>query len=199
MRRSPSTRDPIFREEGPAEEYARKHGMMAEGLGREYARKLRALGFHKGRVIDVGCGFGATNIVLGQAFPESEVVGIDLSGPLLRLAEQRAEAAGLGERVRFVKADVQQIPYDDDSFDVVINANMVHLVADPVRMLDEIERVLTPAGHLFIVDLRRSWLALVEKEMRAALTLPEAREMLSQSRLRAGVFSSSLIWWRFEA
>jgi Methylase involved in ubiquinone/menaquinone biosynthesis len=90
------------------------------------------------------------------------------------------------------------MPFDDNSFDVIINANMVHLVPEPVRMLDEIERVLAPTGHLFIVDLRRSWLGLVEQEMRSALTLPEARALLGQSRVRDGVFSSSLIWWRFE-
>lgn len=66
-------------------------------------------------------------------------------------------------------------------------------------MLDEIERVLAPTGHLFIIDLRRSWLGLVEREVRSALTLPEARTLFKQSKLRDGVFSSSLLWWRFEA
>ena len=199
LKRIPPTHDPIFDDDDFAEEYARRHQKMAEGLGREYARKLLARGFREGRILDAGCGFGATNILLAQAFPEAELVGIDLSDPLLRLAGLRAQEAGLTERVKFAKADVHQIPYDDNSFDVVISANMVHLVAEPVRMLDEIERVLSPSGHLFIVDLRRSWLGFVEKEMRSALTLPEARALVRQSQLRDGVFSSSLIWWRFEA
>lgn len=199
MRRSSTMEDPVFRDEGFAEAYARRHQKIAAGLGQEYAGKLQARGFRRGRIIDVGCGFGATNIVLAQAFPQAEVVGIDLSDPLLRLAERRAQEAGLAERVRFVKADAHQLPYDDSSFDVAINAYMVHLVADPVAMLDEIERVLAPAGHLFIVDLRRSWLALIEKEMRAALKPAEARQLLGRSRLREGVFSAGLIGWRFEA
>ena len=198
MKQSPLIHERVFAGDF-AEEYARRHQKMAEGLGREYARKLLARGFREGRILDAGCGFGATNILLAQAFPEAELVGIDLSDPLLRLAGLRAQEAGLTERVKFAKADVHQIPYDDNSFDVVISANMVHLVAEPVRMLDEIERVLSPSGHLFIVDLRRSWLGFVEKEMRSALTLPEARALVRQSQLRDGVFSSSLIWWRFEA
>jgi ubiquinone/menaquinone biosynthesis C-methylase UbiE len=90
------------------------------------------------------------------------------------------------------------MPYADDSFDVVLNLNMVHLVEDPVRMLNEIERVLIPNGFLFVVDLRRSWAGLIEREIRSALTLEEAKDLFSRSKLREGVFSRSFLWWRFE-
>jgi hypothetical protein len=60
------------------------------------------------------------------------------------------------------------------------------------------ERVLIPDGFLFIADLRRSWLGLIEKEIKSALTLEEARDVISQSELREGTFSSDLLWWRFE-
>jgi ubiquinone/menaquinone biosynthesis C-methylase UbiE len=171
---------------------------MAERFGHEYAGKLAARGFQTGRILDVGCGFGATNLVLAERFREAEFVGIDLSEPLLQLARETAKEAGLGPRVRFEHADVQQIPYDDDSFDVVLNANMVHLVDDPIRMLNEIERVLAPEGMLFIADLRRSWLGWVEREIRSALTVAEATELFSRSELRSGVFSQDLLWWRYE-
>lgn len=199
MKRAPLAHDRVFDDESYAESYAQGHRKMAEGFGREYAGKLVAAGFQEGRILDVGCGFGATNLVLGEAFPDSEITGIDLSEPLLRLARKNAEDAGHGERLVFEQADVHEIPYERDSFDVVTNANMVHLVDDPAKMLNEIERVLRPAGYLFIVDLRRSWLGLVEAEIKSALNTKEARELLSQSRLRAGKFSGSLLWWRFEA
>jgi ubiquinone/menaquinone biosynthesis C-methylase UbiE len=149
--------------------------------------------------MDVGCGFGAMNIVLAHRFADSEIVGIDLSDPLLRLANQSARAAGLDDRVRFEKADVHRIPYDDDSFDVAINTNMVHLVDDAAQMLDEIERILVPDGCLFIADVRRSWIGLLDKTFKSALTLDEARELFDRSSLRKGSFSASLLWWRFEA
>jgi ubiquinone/menaquinone biosynthesis C-methylase UbiE len=104
----------------------------------------------------------------------------------------------MGERVRFEKADVQEIPYPDDAFDVAINVNMVHLVGNPVGMLDEIERVLAPGGFLFIADLRRSWLGLFEGEIKSALALGEARDLFRRSRLRLGAFSWGLLWWRYE-
>jgi ubiquinone/menaquinone biosynthesis C-methylase UbiE len=171
---------------------------MAERFGHEYATKLSACGFETGCVLDVGCGFGATQLVLADRFDRAEFVGIDLSDPLLRLAREAAESAGVASRVRFEHADVQQIPYDRDAFDVVLNANLVHLVEDPVAMLNEIERVLAPGGLLFIADLRRSWLGWIEREIRSALTLAEAKELLGRSALRPGVFSKDLLWWRYE-
>ena len=198
MKRAPITHEVIFQDPEHAREYARKHRQMAERFGREYGAKLTARGFQQGRILDVGCGFGATNLILAEHFAESEIVGIDLSEPLLQLAREAAEAASLGPRVRFEHADVQQIPYEDDSFDVVINANIVHLVEDPVRMLNEIERVLAPEGWLFIADLRRSWLGWIEREIRSALTVAEARALFSQSELRPGAFSQDLLWWRYE-
>jgi ubiquinone/menaquinone biosynthesis C-methylase UbiE len=199
MKRSPLTHERVFDDETFAERYAERHRKMAEGFGHEYTEKLVSRGFHRGRIIDVGCGFGAMNIVLAHRFADSKVVGIDLSDPLLRLANQSARAAGLGDRVRFEKADVHQIPYDDGSFDAVISTNMVHLVDNPVQMLDEIERILAPDGCLFVADVRRSWVGLLDKTFKSALTLDEAREMVDQSNLREGSFSSSLLWWRFEA
>jgi ubiquinone/menaquinone biosynthesis C-methylase UbiE len=172
---------------------------MGEAFGREYAEKLASRGFLSGRIIDVGCGAGAMNIVLAHRFIDSEIVGIDLSDPLLRLADRAARAADLGDRVRFEKADVQEIPYDDDAFDVVITTNVVHLVDDPVQMLNEIERILAPNGCLFIADIRRSCLGLFDETFKSALTLDEARELVGRSTLREGSFSSSLVWWRDEA
>ena len=199
MKRSPLTHGRVFDDEAFAERYAERHQKMAEGFGREYAEKLVSRGFYEGRIIDVGCGFGAMNIVLAHRFIDSEIVGIDLSDPLLRLATQSAQAAGLGDRVRFEKADVHQIPYDDDSFDTVISINMVHLVDDPVQMLNEIERILSPDGCLFIADIRRSWIGLLDKTFKSALTLDEAEDLIDRSDVREGSFSSSLLWWRFEA
>ena len=198
MKRAPVTHKVIFTDELFAQEYAQRHKQMAERFGREYAAKLSARGFETGRVLDVGCGFGATNLFLASHFGGAEFVGIDLSDPLLQLAREAAKTAGLEARVRFEHADVQQIPYGDESFDVVLNANMVHLVDNPIQMLNEIERVLAPGGVLFIADLRRSWLGWIEREIRSALTVAEAKELFSRSELRPGAFSQDLLWWRYE-
>jgi ubiquinone/menaquinone biosynthesis C-methylase UbiE len=198
MKKSPLVHERVFAGEF-AEEYARKHQKIAEKFGREIAEKLAQRGFQAGRILDVGCGFGATVIVLAQALPRSEVVGIDLSEPLLELAGRSVRAAGLGERVVFEKVDVQQIPYDDDSFDAVLNLQMLHIVQDPVAMLNEMERVLAPAGALFMADIRRSWVGLLDKVFKTGLTVEEAGALVRRSGLREGAFSSGFLWWRFEA
>jgi methylase of polypeptide subunit release factors len=78
MKRSPLTHGRIFDDEPFAQRYAERHWKMVEKFGREYADKLVSRGFQKGRIIDVGCGFGAMNIVLAHRFVDSEIVGIDL-------------------------------------------------------------------------------------------------------------------------
>jgi len=182
-----------------ASEYARKHAGIAERFGREIAQKLARRGFQPRRILDAGCGFGTTAIVLAGALPESEVVGIDLSDPLLALARQAACDAGLSERVSFQKADVQMIPYDDNSFDAVVSVQMLHIVEDPVALLSQNERVLAPDGALFIADIRRSWVGLIDKVFKSGLTVKEARALVRRSGLRQGAFSSDLLWWRYEA
>ena len=199
MKRAPLTHDGVFADPAFARHYARKHSRMGERLGMDYAKKLVGSGFSGGRIVDVGCGPGATALVLARAFPDAEVLGIDLSKPLLDLARETAGGADLEGRVQFERADVQAMPLEEDAFDLVINANMVHLVDDPVAMLNEIERVLKPAGHLLISDLKRSWMAVFEREIRSALTVDEARALFSQSNLREGQFRSGMIWWHFEA
>lgn len=198
MNRSPLIHERIFAS-GFADDYARKHGKIAEKFGREIVGKLVQRGFQAGRILDAGCGFGATAIALAQAFPRSGVVGIDLSEPLLGLAVQAAQAAGLGRRTAFEKADVQKIPHDDNSFDLVVNLQMLHIVEDPIAMLDEMERVLAPHGILFMADIRRSWVGLFDKVFRAALTVEEAGALVRQSTLREGLFSRDPLWWRYEA
>ena len=199
MKRKPVSHERVFSSKDYAENYAKQHWKMAEKFGQDYGQKLAAQKFSGGKIIDVGCGFGATNLALAQRFPDSEILGIDLSEPLLDIAVEAAKEANLSGRVRFEPADVQQIPYPENTFDVAININMLHLVDDPIRMLNEIERVLVPGGYLFISDLRRSLLGYVEDEIRSALTIPEAKSLFEESELRQGNFRWGLLWWNFEA
>jgi ubiquinone/menaquinone biosynthesis C-methylase UbiE len=198
MKQSPLIHDRVFSGDF-AEEYARKHRKIAERFGHKFAETLAVRGFETGRILDVGCGFGATAIVLAQRVPRSEVVGIDLSEPLLDLATQAAQSNGMGERVTFEKADVQEIPYDDNSFAAVLNLQMLHIVEDPIAMLDEMERVLLPDGILLMADIRRSWVGLLDKVFKSGLTVEEATALVRRSNLRQGTFSSDLLWWQYEA
>jgi ubiquinone/menaquinone biosynthesis C-methylase UbiE len=198
MDREPISHGGVFNNEAFAQEYARKHWKMAIGFGKTYGRRLKRKGFVPRRVLDAGCGFGATNLTLAAQYPDTEFVGIDLSEPLLKMARELAKERGVADRVHFEKADVLEIPFEAGVFDVVLNLNMVHLVEDPRKMLDENERVLAADGILFLADLRRSFLGVLETEIRSALSSAEALNLIRDSNLRAGTFSSGLIWWRYE-
>jgi ubiquinone/menaquinone biosynthesis C-methylase UbiE len=198
MKREPLSHERVFSDEVYAEDYARGHWRMAEKFGLEYTKKLNTQGFEGGRILDVGCGFGATNLVLAKEFVSSEITGIDLSEPLLEVARAKANESNFGSRVRFEKADVHEIPFEDNSFEVVLNVNMVHLVEHPIQMLNEIERVLIPQGFLYIADLRRSWLGLLEVEIKSGLSVAEAKKLFASSDLRLGRFSWGLLWWKYE-
>lgn len=191
--------DNLFSDPDFARRYAAKQQKMAEKFGVEYTGKLKARKFDAGRVLDVGCGPGTTLLVLARNFPEADCTGIDTSEPLLELARQTAVTQGLQERVRFEQADAQAIPYPDDSFDVVISTGVVHQVADPVAMLEEIARVLTPDGMLYIADLRRSAVAgLFNDAARQALSYEEILKLLWQARFPKEPFTSGMLWWRYE-
>ena len=199
MKREPLTHERVFQDAEYADSYARRHQKMGEKLGQRVAKELRVRGFEGGRIIDVGCGSGATAIYLASALPLCDIVGIDLSEPLLQAAHSAAVAAGVTNRVSFESGDAERLSHDEDSFDVALCFNMVHIVERPVQMLNELERILRGDGHLFVADLKRSWLSIFEKEMASSFTLGEAQELFRTSKIRQGRFSSDLIWWRFEA
>lgn len=179
-------------------EYIKKHEKMAEKLGRRISKRLTALGFRNGKILDAGCGFGGTDIFLSQYFPESEIIGIDLSETLLQHADMLLQKSNAENRVKFKRADVHKIPFENDTFNAVLSINMVHLVDDPVKMLNEIERVLLPGGFLLVIDIRRSLVVIIEKEFKSALTLDEARELLTQTNIMNGTFSQDFLYWEFD-
>ena len=177
--------------------YIKKHEKIAEKLGRKVSKRLTALGFRTGKILDAGCGFGGTDIFLSQYFPESEIIGIDLSETLLQHADMLLRKSNAENRVKFERADIHKIPFEKDTFNAVLSINMVHLVDNPVKMINEIERVLHPGGYLLVIDIRRSLLGIIEKEFTTALTLDEARELFTQTNIMNGTFSQDFFYWEF--
>ncbi len=181
-----------------ARRYAAKHSKMSINFAKKIAEKLFKRNFKQGRILDSGCGPGFTLMELAKKFASSEFYGIDLSDPLLEIANVKNQKEKLDNRVKFLKADVQNIPFPDNYFDFVININMLHLVEEPVKMLNEIERILKPDGFFFITDLRNSILGFLEKEIKSVFTIELAKEIIAKSNLSKGKFSSDLIWWRYQ-
>ena len=126
----------------------------------------------------------ATAIEFAKQIPGVEVIGLDLSSVALELARENARESGLSSRVSFEIGDVEDMPFENDRFDLAISSNTLHLVKNPVRMLDEIQRVLKPKGVFFVSDLRRSWLGILSKHLRASYSPGEVKDLLGQSKLK---------------
>jgi len=102
------------------------------------------------RVVDVACGPGIVTCRLAAG--GAAVVGVDLTPAMLRLAAGRAEAAGCRASTAFTLGRMDQLPFPDGSFDVVVNRYALHHAADPERVAAELGRVAAPGGRLVIVD-----------------------------------------------
>ncbi len=96
------------------------------------------------RVLDVGCSTGPIVIPLLDA--GVDVVGVDLSAE--HLEKLRGYAAQRGHTAEVVQADGASLPFEDDSFDVVLVASVVHLLPEPQPLLREVERVCRPDGRI---------------------------------------------------
>ena len=121
-----------------------------ESLGR---RALAALAPKPGeRVLDIGCGSGATTLMLAEAVaPGGEAVGVDISRPMLDVARRRS--AGM-TGVRFHEADAQSEPFAAAGFDAVFSRFGVMFFEDPAAAFANIHRALKPGGRLAFVCWR---------------------------------------------
>jgi SAM-dependent methyltransferase len=105
------------------------------------------------RVLDVGCGAGATTLLAAVHVGEGgRVVGVDISRPLLALAEARAVARG--GNVRFVEADVANAPIPGAPFDALFSRFGVMFFDDPVHGFTRMREALRPAGRIVFICWR---------------------------------------------
>ena len=104
------------------------------------------------RVLDLGCGTGTLAIMVKQATPDAEVVGLDGDPKILNQARSKAERASAD--VRFDHGYSTELPYEDASFDRVLSTLFFHHLTteDKRRTAGEIKRVLRPGGELHVAD-----------------------------------------------
>jgi SAM-dependent methyltransferase len=102
------------------------------------------------RVADVGCGHGASTIMMAHAFPNSSFVGADYHADSIDTAVRRAQEAGLGERVRFQTAAA--VAYPGTDYDLVTMFDCLHDMGDPVAAARHVRQTLTPDGTWMIVE-----------------------------------------------
>ena len=135
-----------------------------------------------GRILEVGVG---TGISLPDYARTSRIVGVDLSEPMLRKAQERVAEFGLSNVEALSVMDAERLAFPDDSFDVVVAQYVVTTVPNPEATLDEFARVLKPGGEIVLVSrvgaeagLRRAfehWFAPMARPLGWRTDFPWAR------------------------
>lgn len=206
----------VLRSTLTVDELKRRYDSLAKG----WTRTLRWLGYTRvyrhlaqtlqianpaifrdgARVLECGAGTGVLSLALAAA-SDAKLRHhlLDLSPRMLEAARTALQEAGISERaVTLQPANIQQMPYDDESFDCVIAAHVIEHLPDPVSALREMARVLKPGGAMLVIATRRSFLgSLIQLKWavhRAARH--ELRDWLrrcGQSRMRSIPLEGP--WW----
>jgi SAM-dependent methyltransferase len=115
------------------------------------------------RILDLGCGRGAVLLLAAQHLTSGRAVGVDLwrgfdqSGNSEEATRRNAIVEGVAERVELHTADIRALPFEDNSFDLVVSSVAIHNIsgqAGRAKAIDEAVRVLRPGGRLMIADVR---------------------------------------------
>jgi ubiquinone/menaquinone biosynthesis C-methylase UbiE len=115
------------------------------------------------RILDLGCGRGAVLLLAAQHLTTGRAVGVDLwrragqSGNSAEATRRNAIAERVADRVEVHTGDITALPFEDNSFDVVVSSLVIHTIpgnANRERAINEAVRVLRPGGRLMIADLR---------------------------------------------
>jgi 2-polyprenyl-3-methyl-5-hydroxy-6-metoxy-1,4-benzoquinol methylase len=101
------------------------------------------------QVADVGCGHGASTVLMARAFPRSQFVGFDYHGPSIERARKAAEEAGVSRNTRFEVAAAKTYP---GTYDLVAFFDCLHDMGDPEGAASHVHRSLKPDGTWMIVE-----------------------------------------------
>lgn len=115
-----------------------------------YDRVARAVPLQGLEVLEVGCGRGGGSSFVKRYHNPKQLTGMDFSTNAVRFCQENHAV----DRLSFVYGDAEDMPFDDRSFDAVINVESSHCYGSMPNFLREVHRVLRPGGHFLFADLR---------------------------------------------
>jgi ubiquinone/menaquinone biosynthesis C-methylase UbiE len=183
--------------------YDRYAGRYMQPEYRLTVNKIRGYGIKRGRVLDIGTGSGRLVIELAKAKNSGfDIVGLDISAEMLKRAKVNVPAASAA-KVSLVQATAAQLPFADESFDIVTSYASLHHWLKPVDVFSEMWRVVKPGGLILVRDNRRMlgepfykacvWVMsrfmnkqqkqMWPKSILASYTFEEARSILTETKI----------------
>jgi ubiquinone/menaquinone biosynthesis C-methylase UbiE len=124
-------------------------------------------------VLEVGCGRGGGASYIARHLHPREMVGVDIVAPAIGFAQRHYAAQN---NLRFEVADAHRLPFEDDSFDAVVNIESAQHYRDVGRFLSEVRRVLKPGGHLLIAYFEDPGKGVFPRQALAQSGLHQMRE-----------------------
>lgn len=112
-------------------------------------------------LLDLGCGRGAVLLTAAKLLPNGRAIGVDIwradqTDNFAQNTLRNAELEGVADRVEVRTADITDLPFDNDSVDVIVSSLVVHNIpnpADRAKAISEAARVLRPGGRLVLADI----------------------------------------------
>jgi demethylmenaquinone methyltransferase/2-methoxy-6-polyprenyl-1,4-benzoquinol methylase len=157
--------------------YDRLAQVLSLGQNGRWRRELvrQVVRFKPRRILDVATGTAGVAIALARA-TDADIVGVDISEPMLERGRKRVYDAGLDQRIKLQHARAEELPFPAGSFDAVSFTYLLRYVADPPATLAELARVLRGSGGMACLDFyvpknmlwRSSWRLYTRAVMPAA-------------------------------
>ena len=132
-------------------------GFLSPGGKAEVASIVEEVDLTDCRVLDVGCGIGAIDVLLVREHGAQSVVGIDVEQKFIDRATNRATEAELSDKISFQRVQPGLFPFSDQMFDIVFSKDAMIHIPDKPALYTEVLRVLRPSG----VFLASDWLQSV--------------------------------------
>ena len=131
-------------------------GRYSDGGGQALVEWLKAQaesGYRPRRILDIGCSVGHNIVPLAQAFPDAEIIAVDVAAPMLRYAHARARSLDVNN-ITFRQANAESLDYADGSFDLIITCMFLHETSSRAlpRILAETHRLLGEGGKVVHIE-----------------------------------------------